>query len=218
MTSLAWWPPIGGLLSLSRPSAITGFVPFGVVNAVQRLACRSRAHVGQERHEVIPAVTNLDSGRAVSNVGRVSRIIATALHAAPRPVGRSICPAVFVRRRALTAVFSQLGARLIGVRTDEARTARSELPIVAQSVLGARTARFALQRGTMFRAQLLTGQRGADSLLALLADLMPTTSASRLTSRPTRPPMASACTSRFTFGHGPIIVYRRNLSLEEARG
>jgi hypothetical protein len=115
------------LLLPGQPSAVAWLVSLLRIDAVDRMiARRALAHVGKEQCEVRPTVTDLDSSRAIALVRRVTRILATLMHALPGLPCRSGGPTVLVRAGALPRVLRKLRARL---GRDGLSTARTVVPI-----------------------------------------------------------------------------------------
>src|SRR5215469_7640127 len=83
--SSLYQPGIARLLPGGRPTAVLGRVIAVVVDAVERVGSRgARAHVGEERHEVVaPALAYLDAAAAVAREIRAVRPATAADHAVP---------------------------------------------------------------------------------------------------------------------------------------
>jgi hypothetical protein len=81
-------PSITGLLLTCGPSAVVGGVGTVIVDAVQRQAIRTAAHIRQEVLKGFPAVTDLNPSASVQGVRRIAWIQAPILHRSPHEVFR----------------------------------------------------------------------------------------------------------------------------------
>lgn len=82
--------PVSRLLFRRCPPAVPWLVVSVVVDTIDRLPRRARAHVGEEVWVLVPAFANADAPASPVGVTRMSRVTATTHHAVPRVVGAAV--------------------------------------------------------------------------------------------------------------------------------
>ena len=92
------------LLFLSGPAAVSGFVAFSIVDAINGEAARALAHVGQEVLEGVPAFADGDTFGSVLVESAGLRVFASLENVDPSVIGRGFRqPVRRVARDALSA-------------------------------------------------------------------------------------------------------------------
>lgn len=206
---------IRGLLGGGRPAAVTRLVVAVVVNTVDRASAWTFSHIRQEVQEVgAPAIADRDSSSTVVAVRSVSTVVAPAVHRAPGGVGTRLRPAVLVRTGLLAGVRGELGSRFVAVRAAKTGTTVNELAGVAQRVLGARTARFALQGRTVSCGKGPSAH-GRSSFFATLREVSVPLAGAAIGARFLGHGMSLARTAGLAFRHGSLTSDRRVFFVKE---